>query len=163
MAIKLKNGSNALLISKIFQDNVIGLNFIMALKPVTFNFEYQKFSSFLGEKNADAELLKQKESKTEIGFVAQDIEATCKKLGITASNIVHTPDNDKDNYSIAYQELVVPLVKGMQEQQELIKAMQKELDAKNIALDSILKTNRSEIDRIKAELAEIKAMLKTNK
>ena len=61
MAIKLKNGSNALLISKIFQDNVIGLNFIMALKPVTFNFEYQKFSSFLGEKNADAELLKQKE------------------------------------------------------------------------------------------------------
>ena len=33
MAIKLKNGSNALLISKIFQDNVIGLNFIMALKP----------------------------------------------------------------------------------------------------------------------------------
>ena len=122
---------------KNIQDNVVGLNFIMALKPVTYNFEYQKFSSFLGEKNADAEWLKQKESKTEIGFIAQDIEATCKKLGINASNIVHTPVNDKDNYSIAYQELVVPLVKGMQEQQALIKAMNEKMDAMQKELDKL--------------------------
>ena len=112
----------------------------MALKPVTYNFEYQKFSSFLGEKNVDAELLKQKESKTEIGFVAQDIEATCKKLGITASNIIHTPDNNKDNYSIAYQELVVPLVKAMQEQQDLIKAMNEKMDAMQKEIDKLKST-----------------------
>ena len=40
---------------------------------------------------------------------------------------VHKPTNDKDNYSLAYAEFTVPLVKAVQEQQKVIEALQKQL------------------------------------
>jgi trimeric autotransporter adhesin len=110
-------------------NKIAGLDLIMRLKPVTYNFEYGKFSQFLGEKGVNATVLKEKEAKTEMGFLAQDIESTLKELGINVSNIVHTPESDKDNYSVAYGQLVVPLVKAVQEQQAKIEDLQEEIKA----------------------------------
>jgi hypothetical protein len=52
-----------------------------------------------------------------IGFIAQDVEKTITQTGFTAFDALHAPTSEKDNYSLGYEEFVVPLVKAMQEQQ----------------------------------------------
>jgi hypothetical protein len=119
------------------KENTPGLDFIMKLKPVTYNFQYNKFSEFLKENNPDNQLLDQRESQKEMGFIAQEVEKTCKELGIEVSNILHSPESEIDNYSLAYQNLVVPLVKGMQEQQKTIEQHEKSIEEYKAALEDM--------------------------
>ena len=62
------------------------------------------------------------------GFIAQEVEEAAKELGYDFSG-VDAPKNDKDFYGLRYAEFVVPLVKGMQEQQEQIAALQRALES----------------------------------
>jgi hypothetical protein len=69
------------------------------------------------------------------GFIAQEVEKTANEIGYNFDG-VHHPITDKDNYTIGYATFVVPLVKGMQEQQAMIEQlklqnvlMQKEIEA----------------------------------
>ncbi len=100
-----------------------GLDFVMGLQPVTYNFDYTDFSHFLGETSVDYAVLAKKEQKREMGFVAQAVESLCRKQGVDLSNIVHSPESEADNYSVAYSQLVVPLVKAVQEQQAQIEVL----------------------------------------
>ena len=68
------------------------------------------------------------ESMVHMGFIAQDVGKLLKEKGYNLS-LVHTPTNPTDNYSIAYGELVVPLVKAVQEQQKMIDELKKEIEA----------------------------------
>ena len=61
------------------------------------------------------------------GFLAQDVEAAAKKIGYDF-NGVDVPKNDKSLYGLKYAEFVVPLVKAVQEQQQLIINQQKTID-----------------------------------
>ena len=70
-----------------------------------------------------------------MGFVAQEVEQIVKENNYIFTG-VEKPQNENSHYSIRYAEFVVPLVKGMQEQQELIKALQEE----NAALEQRLET-----------------------
>jgi aspartyl-tRNA synthetase len=63
--------------------DVPGLDFIAKLKPVTYHFNYQKYSRFLGEKNVDQVALRQKDEKREMGFIAQDVEKVFPDLVAT--------------------------------------------------------------------------------
>ncbi|MBL7807705.1 MAG: tail fiber domain-containing protein, partial [Saprospiraceae bacterium] len=110
------------------QENAPGLDFVMGLRPVTYHFNYPGFSGFLGEKSVDNAVLRQKEQQREMGFVAQEVETLCLHQGVELSNIVHVPDSDADNYSVAYGQLVVPLVKAVQEQQTQIAAQRAEIE-----------------------------------
>lgn len=108
-------------------EEVKGLAFIKLLRPVVYNFNTKKFEEFL-TKNMSAE---QKQLHLEgkdfapstavrqSGFIAQEVEQAAKKSDYNFNGI-HVPENDNDNYSLAYAEFVVPLVKGMQEQQKMI-------------------------------------------
>jgi cell division protein FtsB len=42
---------------------------------------------------------------------------------------VDKPKNDRDFYGLRYGDFVVPLVKGMQEQQQMIETLQKQMAA----------------------------------
>jgi trimeric autotransporter adhesin len=75
----------------------------------------------------DQAALRQKDEKREMGFIAQDVEKTMREMGLDVSNLLHAPSDDHDNYSIAYGQLVVPLVKAVQEQQAQIKGQQAEI------------------------------------
>ena len=57
------------------------------------------------------------------GFIAQEVEAAAKKVGFDFDG-VSTPQNETDLYGIRYAEFLVPLVKAMQEQQEMIDGQQ---------------------------------------
>ena len=113
------------------KDEVKGLEFITALEPVTYNYDIDAQAAWkeqnYGEKNTD-----QWEGKYDIeqirfsGFIAQDVEKLARSIGYEFSG-VDAPKNDKDVYGLRYAEFVVPLVKGMQEQQEQIEQQQNEI------------------------------------
>jgi hypothetical protein len=112
-----------------------GLDFVLGLQPVTYNFDYTKFSKFLHEKSVDYGVLKEKEQQREMGFVAQDVEVLCREQGVPLNNLVHVPEDEHDNYSLAYSQLVVPLVKAVQEQQAQIEKQQADIEMlKNLVL-----------------------------
>ncbi len=94
------------------KENVPGLSFVNALKPVTFHYNIAKQNQLMGidEKN-------QSRSKSDIeqipftGFLAQDVDAAAKRIGYDFSGI----DKTGKIMGLRYSEFVVPLVKAVQE------------------------------------------------
>jgi chromosome condensin MukBEF complex kleisin-like MukF subunit len=58
------------------------------------------------------------------GFVAQEVERAAKDAGYDFSG-VDKPKNENDMYGLRYSEFVVPLVKAVQEQQQMINDLKK--------------------------------------
>jgi len=110
---------------KNIQENVAGLDFILKLKPVTYNIDMKKLNRFVGDKTDSYN--KEKEDIIYTGFLAQDVEEVAKDLGYEFSGI-DAPKNEKDHYGLRYATFVVPLVKAVQEQQEIIENQKAELD-----------------------------------
>lgn len=127
---------------KNIQENVRGLDFIMKLRPVTYNLDVTSLSKSLHEpenktwnddmKNASAE----KEQVLQTGFVAQEVEAAAKQLGYDFSG-VDKPKNENDFYGLRYAEFVVPLVKAMQEQQHIIESLAKKIENLEAELNTV--------------------------
>ena len=112
-------------------DEVKGLEFIMGLEPLTYTYDIDEQAAWK-ERNYGEKDTAQWEGKYDIeqlrfsGFIAQDVEQLAKKVGYNFSG-VDVPKNDKDVYGIRYAEFVVPLVKAVQEQQELIEKLLEEV------------------------------------
>jgi len=64
----------------------------------------------------------------ETGFIAQEVEQAANKTGFNFSG-VDKPTNDKALYGLRYSDFVVPLVKAVQEQQQIIETLQKQVEA----------------------------------
>jgi len=120
------------------KEDVPGLAFINKLRPVTYNlsattldnFSHRNYTGNTDEQAKELKIksLKEKEQITYTGFIAQDVEAAAKELGFDFSG-VDKPKNDNDTYGLRYAQFVVPLVKAVQEQQQLIQKQQQEIDA----------------------------------
>ena len=110
------------------QEAVPGLSFISQLRPVTYTLNTRKQDDItmqampdsIKERRmlSDADYL-ESSSIVRTGFIAQEVEAAAQKVGFDFDG-VSTPENETDLYGIRYAEFVVPLVKAMQEQQEII-------------------------------------------
>ena len=113
---------------KNIEEKVIGLDFIMALRPVTYNIDIKSIENFRETPSQlrSGESERKAEEILQTGFIAQEVELAANKLGYDFSG-VDAPQNDKDNYGLRYSEFVVPLVKAMQEQQELILKLQERI------------------------------------
>ncbi len=132
----------------IHDDKVPGLAFINQLRPVTYQFDTRKFDEHLMQNMPDSirqsrllsGLAGQDYSKSsatvQTGFLAQEVEQVCKKLGYQFSGL-HVPESEVDNYGLAYGSFVPLLVKGMQEQQTIIEAQKEEIDLLKSKLDKI--------------------------
>jgi hypothetical protein len=138
------------------EENVKGLEFIKHLRPVVYNFDTKKFQEFLIQDFADSvkkihlslnfeEGTKQRRT----GFIAQEAEMAANESGYDFNGI-HKPQDEKDNYSLAYGLFVVPLVKAVKEQQEIIE----EQDSTIEKLISESKQLESELNRINAQKLE---------
>ncbi|MCW3110303.1 MAG: hypothetical protein JWQ09_4809 [Segetibacter sp.] len=100
------------------QNNVPGLDFIKNLTPVTYYFDEQKLEEYTKTGYINNSIIKpasyNDQKQLHSGFLAQDVEKIAKELGYTFDG-VHAPANDKDHYSLAYSQFVMPLVKAVQE------------------------------------------------
>jgi hypothetical protein len=93
------------------RENVIGLEFINKLRPVTYVVSSSKLNQLLGTK---APVGNTSTEKRQTGFIAQDVAKIAEELQFEFSG-VDAPKNDKDLYGLRYAEFVVPLVKATQE------------------------------------------------
>ncbi|MBL0013897.1 MAG: tail fiber domain-containing protein [Flavobacterium sp.] len=118
-------------IKKNVQHNVPGLSFIKRLRPVTYNFDIHKQNEIVYKdiEVGDWEGKYDLENELQTGFIAQEVAEAARHLGFDF-NGVKAPKNERDLYSIQYASFVVPLVKAVQEQQEII-------ENQNIAIKSL--------------------------
>ena len=97
----------------------LGLNFINGLRPVSYY------------RNND------NSKKTEFGFIAQELEVSLNKAGVINSGIV---GKDKDGmYSLRYNDLLAPMVKAIQEQQQIIDNQSKINQEQNVKIERLEK------------------------
>ena len=107
-----------------------GLDKVMALRPITFNWN----------KTVNPEL--KLDDRNHLGFIAQEVETVLPQ-------VVSTTDDAMKTKSVAYSDIVPVLTKAIQEQQATIEAQQKQIDelkTQNTALAGELK---AEIENLK--------------
>jgi hypothetical protein len=130
---------------KNMRENVKGLDFIMRLRPITYNLDVTGIRTHLGQKapvdEGTRRSIAQREAEVFSGFAAQEVEQAAAAVGYDFSG-VDKPKNDKAFYGLRYGDFVVPLVKAVQEQQKLIDAMQKRLDEQDRLIQQLLKTKQ---------------------
>jgi len=119
------------------REDVKGLDFILKLRPVTYQFNTKKEEDFVrgvrgGGAAADGASGGQPVAYNEAmmvrrtGFIAQDVERAAKKSGYDFDGL-KVPKTDREYYSLSYASFVVPLVKAVQEQQEMIDELKQEI------------------------------------
>ncbi|SHH56778.1 tail fiber domain-containing protein [Flavobacterium defluvii] len=94
-------------LKKDINNSPFGLNFITKLRPVTY-------------------YMKNETTDLKSGFIAQEVEAVANSLNYEFSG-VSKPANTGDFYSLNYAAFVVPLVKAVQEQQDIIEDQYKKI------------------------------------
>jgi len=121
------------------QENVPGLDFVLRLRPVTYHLNWELHDRFIGNdrKMLDPEHYQLLYSITHTGFIAQEVEAASDALGYDFSGI-DKPSEENDPYALRYAEFTVPLVKAVQEQQEMIRALQEQAERQQALIDTLL-------------------------
>lgn len=143
------------------KEDVPGIEFIRLLHPVTYQLDVNSLARKLNENravdtigrkviaepNAFTETSRdEKESITQTGFLAQDVEKAANSIGFEFS-AVDAPKNANDLYGLRYSEFVVPLVKAVQEQQAIIESQNKKLQEFQKEIDELrvlLKKSKTE-------------------
>jgi hypothetical protein len=114
------------------RDLDLGLDFVLALRPVAFT-------------------LKTGDGRTDMGFLAQDVEAV---LGDGYSVLGIGGDAER-TLSLRYTDLIAPTVKAIQEQQATIQAQQAQIgsrDARIAELENQQTAQQAQIEALKAAL-----------
>ncbi|HEY8897609.1 MAG TPA: tail fiber domain-containing protein [Niastella sp.] len=127
------------------KEDVKGLDFIMQLRPVTYQFDVQRFDAAMGSNtmvqpvsNALQASYNEAAAIRRTGFIAQEVEQAAIKTGYNFSGI-NKPKTDKDHYSLSYESFVVPLVKAVQEQNKQIDELKKTITMQQQALEELTK------------------------
>ncbi|MDP1746303.1 MAG: tail fiber domain-containing protein, partial [Bacteroidota bacterium] len=174
------------------KDNVAGLDFILKLKPVTYNVRPTELHKIWGTPDSLVNKMNfsEVEKETRIGFLAQDVEKAAKESGFNFPGI-DVPRNDKEVYTLRYVDFIMPLVKGMQElnaekdslkfqisdlklenqkqdalysiQQKLIEEMQKEQESQQKISELKIAKLEAAIEKILQPTLPVEAKLKTMK
>ena len=125
------------------KEEVKGLEFIVKLRPVTYQFDTKKFDQFLMKNMPDSVQRRRIDEKDYIastniihsGFIAQEVEKSTRECSFTFDGI-SAPKDENGNYGVAYSQFVVPLVKAVQElnskneeQQKIIEELQREINS----------------------------------
>lgn len=116
------------------QEDVKGLDFLLKLRPVTYQFNVKEFDAQLrsGKKDAAAgansfmdAAYTEAASIRRSGFIAQEVEHAATATGYNFSGVIK-PKTEKDHYGLSYESFVVPIVKGIQELNAKLTALEKE-------------------------------------
>lgn len=139
------------------QEDVKGLEFIMHLRPVTYQFDVRRFDAGLSHQEAATVSYAVRTAYDEAtrirrsGFIAQEVEQAANLSGYNFSGLIK-PKTEQDHYSLSYDAFVVPLVKGMQEQQLIIETQNKKLAEQDKRIASL-----------EQAVGELKKLIRQNK
>jgi hypothetical protein len=111
------------------REDVKGLDFILKLRPVTYQFDTRKQENFMRgmESGGTPVVYDDAMMVRRTGFIAQEVEQAAKMTGYDFDGL-KIPRNEKEYYSLSYSSFVVPLVKAVQEQEGVIKQQQQRID-----------------------------------
>lgn len=115
------------------REDVIGLDFISRLRPVTYNYDLRKIDIMQRGDKAAAEYTTTNAGTRFSGFLAQEVLRTSGAAGYNFSG-VDMPGNDKTLYGLRYAEFVVPLVKAVQELKAIVDKQQAEIKQMELKL-----------------------------
>lgn len=128
-------------------EDVLGLDFIKKLRPVSYDLNTEAFDKFTGAydklqktKNQSAMDISQSEVEKpnpirRTGLIAQEVEIVLKSSGKIFSGLV-TPQSEKDHYSLRYSDFVMPLIRSVQELSNQITKQNGRIDS----LTNVIKT-----------------------
>lgn len=136
------------------ENNVPGIEFIKKLQPVTYTYNLTAFDKWRGfDESTMADCYTggraAKEAIRYTGFIAQDVEKAAQELKFDFSG-VDKPQNDQTPYGLRYAEFVVPLVKAVQEQQEIIELQNKRAEVQQQKIEE----QAYEISTLKQQLEQ---------
>jgi len=127
---------------KNIKEDVKGLAFINALRPVTYMLDMQAVNNYYNKgkrsvNNGKLQQMKLPAVNAEIegsniihtGLIAQEVATAAKKLNYDFDG-VDKPQTNTGVYGLRYSEFVVPLIKAVQE-------LSKDNDSKNAMIDSL--------------------------
>ncbi|MEM1326302.1 MAG: tail fiber domain-containing protein [Bacteroidota bacterium] len=128
------------------EEDVPGLAFIQQLRPVSYYLDVPALGKQLdedqyaekGEENPFAQYWKDKANVRYTGFIAQEVEAAAEELSFEFSG-VDQPRSEVDIYGLRYGVFVVPLVKAVQEQQEVIEDLEEKVARLEGLVSSLIK------------------------
>jgi trimeric autotransporter adhesin len=120
------------------EEDVKGLPFIMQLRPVTYQFDVKRFDGKIAETASLNSSYNEAEKIRRTGFIAQEVEKAAMNTGYNFSGVIK-PKKEGDHYSLSYDAFVVPLVKAVQEQQQVITDQNKKIADLQQQLDEIKK------------------------
>jgi len=125
---------------KNIKESNLGLEFILNLRPVTYHLDIDKL-----QVNTEKDMSNSTDARAMLhtGFIAQEVDNTATGLGVSFSG-VDKPKNNSDRYGLRYSLFVVPLVKAVQEQQELLEKQ----DSKIISLENKLSQLEDKLDNL---------------
>jgi len=121
------------------KEDIPGISFIKKLRPVTYRLNLRNQQMLLG--NSDTIEWAGKydiEQQIQSGFVAQEVEQAAKELHYNFNGVT-PPQGNRKLYSMQYAAFVVPLVKAVQEQQQIIEAQQKKIDWLTAQVEVLMK------------------------
>ena len=117
------------------REDVTGLGFIMRLRPVTYFYDNNALLQLQTGLNKPGIPVSGNNTRYS-GFLAQDVEKAATASGYDFSGI-DKPANEHTPYGIRYAEMVVPLVKSIQEMKQIIDKQQQEIEALKTALQNV--------------------------
>ncbi|MDX1408606.1 MAG: tail fiber domain-containing protein, partial [Saprospiraceae bacterium] len=126
-------------------EDVPGLDFIGHLRPVTYTVNVDGIHDFFVQQYGECtdSIINPDKARLRVsGFIAQEVEATARKIGYEFSG-VDAPKNDQDFYGLRYAEFVVPLVKAVQELAQTNAALRYQIEQQ----EEMIMTLRAEQER----------------
>jgi hypothetical protein len=105
------------------RDTVLGLNFITALRPVDFKWNYREsYDELVTDENGKVTRIRhandgsKTRSRYHHGVIAQEVKAVMDQAGVDFGGFQdHAVAGGEDVLSIGYDELIAPMIKAIQE------------------------------------------------
>lgn len=113
------------------EDSPLGLNFIMKLRPRKYRMNSREAYFEEGEeRDFTATNDGSKAGKRpHYGLVAQEVKETMNELGVDFAGYLDSKiDGGEDVLSLGYTEFIAPMIKAIQQQQQMIEQLQKEIE-----------------------------------
>ncbi len=113
------------------EDSPLGLNFILKLRPRKYRMNSRE-AYFEKEKERDFSATNDGSKagkRPHYGLIAQEVKEVMNELGVDFAGYLDSKvDGGEDVLSLGYTEFIAPMIKAIQEQQNMIEALQKQIE-----------------------------------